>query len=67
MGWIDIAKQKGYIAGLALSYLFYKLLEVLNITLAYKQVYALHIILLPIEITIIVLLFQSFKSIKPAN
>ena len=25
MGWIDIAKQKGYIAGLALSYLFYKL------------------------------------------
>ncbi|MDP2079099.1 MAG: hypothetical protein Q8J85_13755, partial [Sulfuricurvum sp.] len=27
MGWIDIVKQQGYLTGLLLSYLFYKLIE----------------------------------------
>ncbi len=61
MGWIDIAKQQGYLAGLLLSYGFYKGLEFYGITHAITQVYWLHFLLLPLETVIIVLLMRAFK------
>lgn len=61
MGWIDIAKQQGYLAGLLLSYGFYKLLEHYGFSDAKMQVYGLHILLFPLEITIIMLLFGAFR------
>lgn len=62
MGWIDIAKQQGYLAGLLFSYGFYKLLEYFNITKASEQVYDLHFILILLESWIIVNLFFAFKE-----
>ncbi|MDD2951288.1 MAG: hypothetical protein PHU29_10925 [Sulfuricurvum sp.] len=61
MGWIDIAKQQGYLAGLLLSYGFYKLLEHYGLSDAKVQVYGLHILLFPLEIAIIMLLFGAFR------
>jgi hypothetical protein len=62
MGWIDVAKQQGYLAGLALSYLFYKGCEHYAVTEAKTQVYTLHFPLLAIEIVVIVLLVAGFKN-----
>lgn len=62
MGWIDVVKQQGYLAGLLLSYVFYKSLEFYGITQAMMQVYWLHLFLLPLEIIIIVLLRRGFRS-----
>jgi len=62
MGWIDIAKQQGSLAGLALSYGFYTLLEYFGITQAWMQVYDLHYLLLGLEGVIIIALIRSFKS-----
>lgn len=61
MGWIDVAKQQGSLAGLALSYGFYKLLEYYGITKAPEQVYNLHFILLALECLIIVALLRAFR------
>lgn len=61
MGFIDKAKQKGYIAGLILSWLFYKILEYFGITKPLEQVYNLHILLLIIELIIIITLFRAFR------
>ncbi len=61
MGYIDAAKQKGYMAGLALSWIFYNILEYYAITDSMQQVYRLHFILLFIEIVIIATLFRSFR------
>ena len=58
----DVIKQKGYLAGLVLSYLFYKILEYINISDKQVQVYDLHIGLLVLEIIIIVLIFRSFSK-----
>ncbi|HZF71236.1 hypothetical protein [Sulfuricurvum sp.] len=62
MGWIDIAKQQGYLAGLLLSYGFYKLLEYFDITKASEQVYDLHFILILLESWVIVNLFFAFRE-----
>lgn len=62
MGWIDIAKQQGYLGGLLLSYLFYKLLESVNIFSPSSQVYWLHIGLFPLEIFVIIFLVIAFKT-----
>lgn len=64
MGWMDIAKQQGYLAGLALSYGFYKLLEYQGVMKALEQVYYLHFLLLAIEIIIILSLFRAFRDPK---
>lgn len=61
LGWIDIAKQQGYLAGLLLSWLFYKGLEYYGITSAASQVYGLHLILLPLELLIIMVLLGAFR------
>lgn len=62
MGWIDVAKQQGYLAGLFLSYGFYKLLEYVGTTQASAQIYDLHFLLLPLELLIIVYLTRAFRE-----
>lgn len=61
MGWIDVVKQQGYLGGLLLSYLFYKVLESYNIIHPSEQVYWLHFALIPLEVMIIVYLIRAFK------
>ncbi len=61
MGWIDVAKQQGYLAGLLLSYGFYTLLEHVGYSDAQTQVYALHLLLLPLEGAVLILLVKAFS------
>jgi len=61
---LDTAKQLGYLAGMGLSYLFYKLMEYYGITDHQKQVYDLHYLLVTIEMVVILLIFKSFKRIQ---
>lgn len=60
ISFADVMKQKGYLVGLVLSYLFYKLLDYINITDKQVQVYDLHIGLLALEVVIVVMIFRSF-------
>jgi hypothetical protein len=62
LGFVDIAKQKGYLSGMLLSFLFYKALEYLNITQNKIQVYDIHFLLLVVETLIIYFLIKSFKD-----
>jgi hypothetical protein len=55
--FVDVAKQKGYLIGMVISYLF-------EITNHQIQVYNLHFLLVIIETCIILLLIQSFKQDK---
>lgn len=64
MGWMDIAKQQGYLAGLTLSYGFYKFLEYRGITQSMEQVYNLHLILLVLEVGVIISLYRAFGKEK---
>lgn len=60
--FLDVTKQKGYLAGMAISFIFYKLLEnYFGITNNQEQVYGIHYILLAIEVITIVYLLKSFK------
>jgi len=61
---VDTSKQLGYLIGMALSYLFYKVIIQLSITDNQEQVYLLHYILLCIEIVVIFLIFKSFKRVE---
>jgi len=68
LSWLDMAKQAGYLAGMLVSWLFYKILEKgLGLIDHSKEVYYLHWLLLLTEITVIFLLFRSFekKRISP--
>ena len=60
---VDTAKQLGYLAGMGLSYGFYKLLTLQNITQNQEQVYLLHYILTFIESVVIILVYKSFKKV----
>ncbi|WP_353662178.1 hypothetical protein [Hydrogenimonas sp. SS33] len=65
LSWLDMAKQAGYLAGMLVSWLFYKVLERgLGITDHAKQVYELHWLLLVTELGIIYLLLRSFEKVK---
>ncbi len=59
---LDTAKQLGYLAGMGLSYLFYKLLFMQGITTPQEQVYLLHFLLMGIEVIVLGLIFKSFKK-----
>jgi hypothetical protein len=61
MGWIDIAKQQGYLAGLLLSWGFYEALEYYGILTALSQVTLLHFAILPLQIIIIMVLLGAFR------
>jgi putative membrane protein len=63
LSFVDIAKQKGYLLGLILSYLFYKSLAYFAINDKQIQVYNLYLILFILQIIIIVLILKSFKKI----
>jgi len=59
---LDMAKQLGYLAGMLISYLFYKALTYgFNITDNQSQVYDLHYLLLTAELITILFLLRSFK------
>lgn len=63
--FVDVAKQKGYLAGLLLSYLFYQFLEQhYAIDAKQTQVYYLHFLLLLSQLLIIFYLLKSFKDSK---
>jgi len=61
LSFIDIAKQKGYLSGLAISYIFYETLKYFGIADNQSQVYYLHFGLLVIEIFVILKLYRAFN------
>ena len=62
---VDVVKQKGYLAGMALSYLFYKLLEkAYHVENKNIQVYEMNLALFFVELAIIFFLMRSFKKEK---
>ncbi len=67
ISFADVVKQKGYLAGLVLSYLFYKILEYIGIESKQIQVYDLYIGLFILEIFIIYMIFAAFKKRKFFN
>lgn len=58
----DVLKQKGYLFGMILSYLFYKILEFYAILDKQIQVYVLHVGLLFLQIVILLLVLKAFRS-----
>jgi hypothetical protein len=60
---LDTAKQLGYLLGMGISYIFYKIIAHYNITNNQDQVYYLHFLLIGIEIIILFLIMKSFKKI----
>jgi hypothetical protein len=63
--FVDVAKQKGYLVGMALSYLFYKLLEnLLHVSDKNLQVYDMNLALFINELAIIFFLIRSFQKEK---
>lgn len=61
--FIDVAKQKGYLIGLLLSFCFYKILEIVfNITDKQIQVYDIHFLLILNQFLVLFFLFRSFKN-----
>ena len=62
LSFADVVKQKGYLAGMIFSYIFYKGLEYCEIMEKQTQVYYLHELLLGIQILMIVLVVKAFRS-----
>ena len=61
--FLDVAKQKGYLGGMFLSFIFYKILEyIFQITSNQEQIYLLHYLLLLVELLVIYKLFKSFSK-----
>jgi len=58
---LDTAKQLGYLAGMGMAYLIYKVFAHYGIENPQDQVYDLHFLLIGIELVVIVLIFKSFK------
>ncbi len=64
LSFLDVTKQKGYLVGLAVSYLFYKILEYFGTTDNQTQVYYLHFGLFVLEIGVIYFLWKAFLDRK---
>lgn len=62
LSFADVLKQKGYLVGMLLSYIFYKVLEYYGVVEKQLQVYTLHVILLLLQIVILYLLFKAFSK-----
>jgi len=62
---IDVAKQIGYLAGMFGSFVFYELLHYIGITESQPQVYALHFVLLPVQLITIFYLLRAFYKERP--
>tara|TARA_B100000965_G_scaffold131448_1_gene109553 strand:- start:133 stop:720 length:588 start_codon:yes stop_codon:yes gene_type:complete len=62
---VDVAKQFGYLVGLGVSFLFYKLIEYqFQIIDNQTQVFYIHYFLLLIEVLVILFLIKSFVKFK---
>ena len=60
---IDMAKQIGYLIGMAISYLFYKGIEYYELILdKQEQVYNIHFILVVIELAVLYFLVRAFTK-----
>jgi len=59
---LDTAKQLGYLLGMGISYVFYKVVNLYGIESNQTQVYDLHFLLLTIEVMVIILILKSFKK-----
>ena len=63
--FLDVTKQKGYLIGMVLSYLFYKFLDFsFDVQDAHDKVYLLHFLLLVVEIITMLYLYRAFKNTK---
>ena len=62
LSFADVIKQKGYLAGMVISYLFYKIIEFFGIADKEMQVYYLHALLLVIQIVILWCVFKAFRA-----
>jgi len=60
---LDTVKQLGYLLGMGISYLFYKILTHYGINDNQTQVYDLHFLLIGIELVVIILIRKSFKRV----
>jgi len=61
---LDTAKQLGYLLGMGVSYLFYKIITHYGISGNQDQVYFLHFLLVGIEIIVIFLILKSFRRVQ---
>jgi putative membrane protein len=62
---VDVAKQKGYLFGMLLAYVFYEVLErYFGVTDKQTQVYFMHVLLLCAQVAIIFYLVKSFSKAK---
>lgn len=60
--FVDVTKQKGYLLGMLIAYLFYMFLEKhLDISDKQTQVYDIHFILGLLQVVIIISLIKSFR------
>jgi len=59
---VDTAKQLGYLLGMGVSYIIYKLFSHYGIEDPQMQVYDLHFLLIGIEVIVIVLIIKSFRK-----
>lgn len=62
LSFADVVKQQGYLAGMIISYLFYKIVEFFGVVDKENQVYFLHGLLLVVQIVIIYCVFKAFRS-----
>ena len=62
LSFADVAKQKGYLVGMVVAYLFYKGLEWQGISDKQEQVYDLHFVLLGIQMVVLYKVYQAFTS-----
>ena len=62
LSFADVIKQKGYLVGMVISYLFYKVVEFFGIVNKETQVYYLHALLLVVQIVILWYVFRSFRT-----
>ncbi|MBN2816327.1 MAG: hypothetical protein JXQ67_06555 [Campylobacterales bacterium] len=61
--FVDVAKQKGYLLGMFIAYIFYESLEYFfSIYDKQEQVYLLHFLLFLVELVIIRALLKSFED-----
>ena len=64
---LDILKQSGYLAGMFISYIFYKSLDFFAINDKQNQVYDLHFLLFLTQVIVIYLLIKAFKKSNGFN
>ena len=58
--FVDVAKQKGYLIGMVVAYLFYKGLELQGLVDKQEQVYFLHFILLVLQSGVLWSVYKAF-------